>query len=569
MVNTSRNTKKASIAAALLAIFLLAFGLRVWGISFGLPYDFTPDELHEIVRALKLGAGEYSWVSGKGGLYLILFVEYAFLFAYWWLTGQVQGATDFALKYLQDPTDFYLLGRVTVAVMGAATCVVIFAVGRRIYGWQVGLTASLIGATTYYHAMWSHYINVDTGMTLAIWLSVLAYLIYEETRAWRWLVASGLLAGVAVAFKIPGGIGLPILLLAIATSSSFSAGKYRKIREAGVLLVAMTLAVAVISPENILAIPGYTNAFSRLFVSEAAAASPETYEWADIYEITVLHGSGYLTILLREYNIALTVAAVVGMLIGVIGRIRWDFIWIAAIGSFLIVMTMADRPGMERYLMPLTPAFWLLAARAVVHFNSYNPAILPIGLIAIIGPSMFALIEQNYTWTKPDTRVLAKAWIENHVPSDAKILMDGMQYRFIQSPPLTPNGVAVARRIEGVLDKDGRVSRGVSGNTLELYANAMAGLKGPKYDLHSTVYGLGVEELEYYAESCFDYIVTSSDISRRFQRAGYEDRYPLSARFYREIRTDPQFELVYSIQPVRWRVQGPEIDVYRVLSSCS
>ena len=41
---------------SLLTILGVALGLRLWGISFGLPYDFTPDEVHEIVRALKLGA---------------------------------------------------------------------------------------------------------------------------------------------------------------------------------------------------------------------------------------------------------------------------------------------------------------------------------------------------------------------------------------------------------------------------------------------------------------------------------------------------------------------------------
>jgi hypothetical protein len=72
--------------------------------------------------------------SAKGGLDYILFGEYGVLFVVLWLTGQVAGPREFGLLYLQDPTWFYLVGRVTVAVLGAATCGAIFAAGRAMYG---------------------------------------------------------------------------------------------------------------------------------------------------------------------------------------------------------------------------------------------------------------------------------------------------------------------------------------------------------------------------------------------------------------------------------------------------
>ena len=44
--------------AMLCAITVLSFTVRVWGAHFGLPYDFTADEPHQILQALKIGAGE-------------------------------------------------------------------------------------------------------------------------------------------------------------------------------------------------------------------------------------------------------------------------------------------------------------------------------------------------------------------------------------------------------------------------------------------------------------------------------------------------------------------------------
>jgi hypothetical protein len=64
-------TQQTQVTYLLLAVLVLALGLRVWGITFGLPYDFTYDEVHEVVRVFKLSAGEYDWNGfGKGGGYI-------------------------------------------------------------------------------------------------------------------------------------------------------------------------------------------------------------------------------------------------------------------------------------------------------------------------------------------------------------------------------------------------------------------------------------------------------------------------------------------------------------------
>ena len=203
----------------LLAILALALGLRVWGIDFGLPYELTNDEGKEIIRAFKLGIGEYHWGFGKGGLYYILFVEYGLLYVVWWLMGWVSSPREFAVLFIQDPSVFFLAGRLTVAIMGVLTILVIFLVGRRVYDWRVGLGAAFIGATALRHGSNSHIINVDIGMTLAVWASILAYLEYEKREDWRWLMGAGVLGGVAIAFKLPGAIILPALFLAIVSGS--------------------------------------------------------------------------------------------------------------------------------------------------------------------------------------------------------------------------------------------------------------------------------------------------------------------------------------------------------------
>jgi hypothetical protein len=551
----------------LLAILGLALVLRVWGISFGLPYDFTADEIHEIVRALKLGAGEYSWNAGKGGLYYFLFIEYGFLFVAWWLLGWVDGPTDFALRYIRDPTAFYLAGRLTVALMGVLTCLVVYWIGRRIHDWRVGIGAAFIGATAYYHAMWSHYINVDTGMTLAMWGSILAYIVYEDRKQRRWLIGAGVLAGAAVAFKLPGLVTLPVLLLAIAFPWRNRAVR-QKLIDAATVGLTMVLTITVVSPESLLRIGSLAVHFSNLFVSESVAAATAVNIREDIFAVTILREGSYFAILTRPYNVVLTIAMLLGAAIGCWQRSRWDIVWTVLIGLFLAVMVLADRPGIERYLFPILPAMWLLAARAVLVIGGERRLINAFGFAVVAAIPLYEIVKQNHTWTRPDTRVLSKEWIEANIPSGSKILMDGMRYRFIFSPPLNPDDATVARRLANAEDEDGRISRGISGRTLDLYAEAMASVSGPRYELHSTVWGLEVRDLSYYPDGCFDYIVTSSGIANRFNAPSIAERYPESAEFYSQLPKDSRYKLVYSAEPVPWKVQGPAIAVYEVMSSC-
>jgi hypothetical protein len=310
------------------------------------------------------------------------------------------------------------------------------------------------------------------------------------------------------------------------------------------------------------------NHFSGLFVTEALAAIASDDVRDDIYAVTILREGSYMAILLRNHNIVLTLAVLVGAVMAVLNRHRWDIIWCVTIGVFLLVMAMADRPGIERYLFPILPAMWLMAARAVFGVAGNRSLVIALGFGMIVAMPLYALVKQNYTWTRPDTRVMAKNWIETNVAPGAKILMDGMRYRFIFSPPLNPDEATVARRLSSAEDEDGQISRGISGRTMSLYAKAMAAKDGPKYDLHSTVWGLEVRELSRYPEECFDFIVTSSGIANRFRVPDIAERYPESVVFYRELPSHPGFTQVYSVQPIPWKIQGPAIDVYEVQSAC-
>jgi hypothetical protein len=563
-----------------LGIFALALGLRVWGISFGLPYEFDIDEVHEILRAFKLGLGEYQWSFGKGGLYILLFVEYGLIYVGAWLMGWVADAYEFAIWYVLDPSPFYLAGRLTVALMGTLTCVVVYFIGQRVADWRVGLGAAFIGASAAFHAVHSHVINVDVGMTLALWSSILVYLRYEETKKLRRLVGAGALAGVAVAFKLPGAIVLPALFMAIGTNAETQS--YRtKLKEAGVLVLTTLVTLTLIAPEWIGSLAALHENFSQILRRSPAATNGSGADLRDsIDSITILGGdwSWYLTTLFRNYNLALTLSALVGAGLGVWRRERWPIIWTVLTVVFLGIIFSADRGSSERYLLPVMPALWLLSSLAVVEISQRRWWLIAPGLACVAAFSLFVLVRQNYEWTQPDTRVIAKRWIEANLPAGSKILMDGMRYRFVQSPPLRPDQVTVTRLAAQAGAESENINRtgvqsylpgeagwaGASKGTWMLYAEAMKRVQGPTYALYSTIYGLGVEDLGFYIQACFDYIIISSYNARRFTSEINRKRFPRSADFYRGLDTDSRFRVVYAVAPIPWERPGPQITVYKV-----
>lgn len=570
---------RAKPTLLLLAILAVAAFFRLWGIDFGLPYDgitydtLTIEEIQEIHRALKLGAGEYSQVFGKGGLYLILFVEYGVYFVISWLFGWVDSGREFAIKVLHDRTAIYLIGRVTVALMGVATCYVVYRIARRLYDERTGLMAALIGALAYFHAVFSGVVNVDIGTTLMLWLSLLVYLRYEETGKSKYLAGAGAVAAAAIAFKFPGVVAIPLVGISLLSAPPGNPAAGNLIRKCAIFGVALLVTLTVIAPEWISSIGGLFRYNFLAGVQTAYAAVEDADLQQDIKSITVMQSewtAGYFRHLVREYNLVLTATAAFGALMGLFRRNRWDLIFTGLVIAFVGVMSVSDRTQPERYLLPIIPALWILGARGVMALDKNSPRLSAAALAMVIAVPSFWLVRAAVEKSHIDTRIHAKIWFEANVPAGALVLMDGMRYRFSQGPPLNPDAATVEGKVERAIEEGGNFGRGVSEESLDIYEEAMKTAAGPKYRLVSTVHGLKVRDISHYVDECFDYIVTSSMVASRFRPgAPAYAMYPDSARFYGSLESDSRVRLVREETASRWSKSGPTIRVYRVDNACS
>jgi len=562
----------------LLAILGIAAFFRLWGIGFGLPYDGVTydalwiEEIQEIHRALKLGVGEHSDVFGKGGLYLILFFEYGVYFVISWLLGWVHSGREFALQALQDRTVIYLIGRVTVALMGVATCLVVHRVARQLHGERVALGAALVGALAYYHAVFSSVVNVDIGATLGVWLSLLAYLHYERSGRTRLLVASGILTAVAIAFKTPAGIAALVILAALASAPRGAPTSGSLVRKSAIFCAALAVTLTVIAPEWLFSVIRIVRYNFAAAIQSAHASVVDVNLDRNIKSITVMQEglkTGYLRHLLSAYNVALTLAAGFGTVVAFRQRHRWDLLLAGMVVVFVAVMSLSDRTQPERYLLPVVPALWILGSRAACELGRFDRRLPAAALALIVAVPGFWLVRAAVEKSHQDTRVLAKEWFEHEVPSGARVLMDGMRYRFSQGPPLNPDARTVSAKVDKATAEGGDFGRGVSDYALSIYEEAMNAATGPRYELVSTVHGLEVRDIAYYVDHCFDYIITSSMVAGRYREGGQASRdFPRSASFYASLDQDPRVRLVHEETAEHWQRSGPSIRIYRVVNAC-
>lgn len=105
---------------------------------------------------------------------------------------------------------------VVSAVLGAATALVVYAIGVRLQGPGAGILAGGIVAVLPAHVSMSRKAFLDTGFAFFFALSILFFLLWLDRRTRGWAVATGLAVGATCLSKLPGILVLAPLLAGVA-----------------------------------------------------------------------------------------------------------------------------------------------------------------------------------------------------------------------------------------------------------------------------------------------------------------------------------------------------------------
>src|SRR5215207_3751954 len=135
---------------ALAGVLLGATVLRLWGIGHGLPFSYNIDEEgHFVPVAIGFFGHDLDpgYFLNPPGYTELLYAIYAVWFG---------GRDAVARAYADDPSQVFLIARVTVALLGVVSVWLLHAAGARLLDRRVGLLAAAIAACAFLPTFYSH-----------------------------------------------------------------------------------------------------------------------------------------------------------------------------------------------------------------------------------------------------------------------------------------------------------------------------------------------------------------------------------------------------------------------------
>ncbi len=582
MTAQGNNLNRAGwISPAILAgLLILSLILNLWGISYGLPNRYYPDEGRIVNNALAFGMGDLNphYFNYPALAMYLLFGLYGTYFILGHLAGIFASAGDFQLLFFSDPSSFYLIGRTANALAGTAAVFLIYKLGAETYrGRKVGLLAAALVATLPYFVYYSHFIVTDVLQLIFVlgsYIFIIRILRTGKLRNYFW---SGALAGLGTATKYsPAALILPIALAHILylvgkrERPSFS----RLIFPPALAGVCLVLFFFIGSPYNFLDYRSFLDSlqFRSLLGEQGTWGTGTGTAWLIYPKIIFFHR---FTIFNRLDPVGFVFVG--GLIWAAAKRKKEDFLFL--LYPLLVYLMMGSWSfGSNRYSLPLIPFLALWGARAVVEAGQVLRIRIPgegqrklavgglngfIALVLILSLANSAL--GNRRLTDKDTRTLARGWIESNIPPGTKIALEWdteatvqlwetpddirtkiRAYETGETETIHHTSEQMARvhrmRLEAVPEQNYRIVR-------------IGGMDG----IRVIPDGYSIEELRGKG---VEYLITSAEVTRIFLAEQGREVYPDHYRFYR--RVTEELPLLAVFHPVPLSSLGPEIRIYRL-----
>lgn len=558
------------------AVILGAFLIRLWGCHYGLPYIYHTDEVFEVKRALKLGALQFDFQRVfKGGLYLILFAEYFVYYIVLYLLGIIKNGFDFLVLYFKDPTGFWLIGRITVVIIGTLNVYCIYRLGEKIGTRTIGLLSALFLAFAYDHTWSSRFITVDILMTTMITISLSHMIDILKSGSQRHYILAALFAAFAVMTK------LPAILLLLSFGLTHALRLYTEKKPAQRFLSDRRILSAAVVFVVVTAIgnPGFFPGIIRLALAYLKTAPPEALSALDVDPFPIRTTNiwlYYIKTMGHSLGYPILGFSLVGLAVSLFRRKQGEFIlFLFALFSYIMICIPLQVNNIyARYTLPVQIGLVIFAALGIEYFRKFikersaSEIFLVAAVALTIASPLYKSVQCANLQTHEDTRTIARKWVHANIPAGAAILLEGRGYSSSTTTiPLDNLTSNITDSIDNYRTVDQRW------NTNENYARekdrfhkaAVEALKGEKsYNLFSTMSAAGsYESLNWYIEQGVEYIVINPNKLRDFTIGANYQRYPEIGDFYRDIIESPRLEMIRRFEPVN-RL-GPTLEIYHVM----
>lgn len=425
-------------------IACLGLALRLWGIEWSLPnaqhaFSYHPDEGVNLVNGVLQ--------NGVARPHLMLgFYNYGTLYFYLWQAAVAMGQT---YRLLPAPSasplapwqfiaPLLLAGRLVSAVCGMLTLWVIYAAGRRLYGWRAGIAAATVYAVVPAAALHAHFATVDVAATLfaALGLAMAARLL-ERPRLLD-IIAAGAVCGFAAATKYTTGLVLvapAVALMLSERSASGPAPEKRGLARMHAARIAVLLGSAVAA--FLLACPAPVLDWPRFAHDVSFEISKSRQGMGVLFSQT---GSGWVYHLVTSLRYGLGVPVLIWALAAVAFAVRRhspaDLVLLAFVAAYYGVIG-AAQVRFLRYVIPLFPALALLCGGMAEEWGSGLWSRFQIaGALFALAAAGVTSAGLDHVMVLPDARDRALAYLDQSAPYGSSVALATSPWYW--TPPLAP-----------------------------------------------------------------------------------------------------------------------------------
>jgi len=555
-------------------VLVVAFALRLWGIKQGLPYVYDVDEYgHFVPQAVAMfhhGLNPHYFINPPALTYFLHVV-----FGVWFgvLFGVLRSGShpSIAREFALHPDRFFLVARVTVALLGTASVWLLYLVGARLFNRALGLLASTVMAVAFLPVFYGHLALNDAPTLLPLTLSLLgAAGVLRRGRMLDYLLA-GVGLGLAAATKYTAGVMiLPLLAAGVAQYRDGAREHRRDVAiGTGVALVAALAAYLIANPYSLLDFhafraelevqSSYTEQSRASWIGDPQQGSFVYYLWSFTWGLGWIPAlaalGGAVTIWRRDR------------------RVGWMLVPVAVL--YLLFLSLQGR-YFGRWLLPIFPIACLLAASFALEVAGWagrrtprlRTTFVALAVIALVVQGVVYSIHSGLVLSRPDTRNLTRAWAVAHIPAGAKIVLE----------PVVPNAW---------LDKTGGDEvahpRWVKFPALRVVLNPATGkpeTANRTVELEDYERTLGPALIGYYEREGYCWVVSGyTQAGRAFADPQVV---PHAITYYRELARQGEvvyhvspyssgkspvkfnFDWTFDYYPLAFHRPGPEMTVYRL-----
>jgi hypothetical protein len=532
-------------------IIIIGAGLRLYGTDFGLPDLLHLDEPFEINRALRLATGSFDLSrAGKGGFYYIIFVEFVFMYLALYITGITNSPIEFAYFFVNHEDMFYLMARITSALIGTISLYLIYRIGCKNGGKTVGLIAMFLLAISTLNITHAHFATVDITLIFFLLLTwTYLFAIVEEGNKKDFYLA-GLFGGLSLITKFHAILIVVPMTLAyfLRLRRSTSSGKYhRYFAFSTILFFLVTFAGE----------PGYVKTFlnidrtvESLYGTTDRNASENNTTQECLRESSNINlYKFYTNIITKDIGFPLLIIFLISLIYFLFRRSAVEILVLSfSIPYFIAICSTSTSLYFGRYVLPLIPLIILVASRGLgksieyLHLSvkrlSYvqvNGIVLSI-IVLLCFPNFLSGLAVSSQFREENTRIQAKKWIETTISAGSTILMEGSpEHRSQRLVPIVNCKTNIRRMMNDLQNRDPGKKR-----YWELRSGYLDNCDIPRYDLILVQNDQSWTEYEEFKLSDIEYVILDVKFLQNVCSKRTDPACLTRVAFYERLVIDPE-----------------------------